>query len=410
MAKEDPMLQTLNRAMHSRGRSAGWMWSAAAGIGALYVGSTLLTPLYPLYQREFGFEELTVTGIYAVYAIGNLAALLVFGRLSDQAGRRVSSLLALALTMASAVCFLVATATPWLFAGRVVGGFAVGIGAGAATAWIAELEPHRNERHAAVVASGANLAGLAAGALVSGVLAQAAPWPLRMGFVVYLALLGAMLALVWVGPETVRRPRRNPAAWSLRPRLGIPRGLRLAFVAPAAMAFAAFALGGFYAALVPGLLASALHVDSPAVTGVVVAAFFGSASATALASGEMHSRTAMVSALALLLVGLGLLLLAEAAASMALLIVATVVAGAAMACGYRGSLQIVNQIAPEDRRGEVVSTYLLVCYGANALPVLGVGLLAPALGPAAAHRIFALVLAIAAAIACAIGWRFAPRR
>ena len=54
------------------------MWIAAAGIGLLYIGSTLLTPLYPIYRRQFHFSELIVTAVYAVYVIGNLAVLFFF--------------------------------------------------------------------------------------------------------------------------------------------------------------------------------------------------------------------------------------------------------------------------------------------------------------------------------------------
>lgn len=83
----------------------------------------------------------------------------------------------------------------------------------------------------------------------------------------------------------------------------------------------------------------------------------------------------MLTALALLWIGLGLLMLAEARHSMALLIAAAIVTGAAQAVGYRGSLQIINEIAPEEQRAEVLSSYLLVNYVGNSLPVIGVGLL-----------------------------------
>ena len=82
----------------------------------------------------------------------------------------------------------------------------------------------------------------------------------------------------------------------------------------------------------------------------------------------------MLTALALLWIGLGLLMLAEARHSMALLIAAAIVTGAAQAVGYRGSLQIINEIAPEEQRAEVLSSYLLVNYVGNSLPVM-VGLL-----------------------------------
>src|SRR5436190_24205598 len=54
----------------------------------MFMGSTLLTPLYVVYQDTFGFSGTTLTLIYATYVIGNLTSLFVFGRVSDQLGRR----------------------------------------------------------------------------------------------------------------------------------------------------------------------------------------------------------------------------------------------------------------------------------------------------------------------------------
>src|SRR5690242_2709984 len=288
------------------------MWIAAAGIGLLYVGSTLLTPLYPIYRRQFHFTELIVTAIYAVYVIGNLAVLFFFGRLSDQIGRRRTVLIALALTCGSTLLFLFAGSANWLFPARILNGFAAGLGAGALTAWIAELEPGGDRVRAARVASAFNLAGLAFGALLAGALAQFAPWPLRTSYVVFLVLLVMMIAaLPWVR-ETVAEPVRTPDELSLRPRVGVPRDLRLAFVAPAAIAFAAFALGGFYAALAPGLLVRSLHHREPLLIGGIVALFFASGAATVLLIRALRGRSAIVAALALLWAGLGLLVLSEA--------------------------------------------------------------------------------------------------
>jgi MFS family permease len=380
------------------------MWTAVVGIAVLYMGSTILTPLYPIYRRGFGFSELVVTEIYAVYVVGNLAALCFLGRLSDQIGRRRATLGALTLTLVSAVLFLGAAGTAWLFSARVLNGLGAGLGAGALTAWIAELEPRHDRARAAVVASAGNLAGLAAGAFLAGILARYAPAPLRASYALYVALLAALMLVIRSTPETVANHARSWGQLALRPRVGIPRGLRLAFIAPAAIAFASFALGGFYAALTPGLVTT-MGITNVAIVGAVVAAFFGSASIVAALSGRLKGRTAVTLAVALLLAGLALLLLAESHRAMALLYVATVVTGAAMALGYRGSLQIVNEIAPADRRAELVSSYLLCCYTANSLPVVGVGLLATTYSAEAAHRIFAIVLAVLAVIAGVAGRR-----
>jgi hypothetical protein len=66
-------------------------------------------------------------------------------------------------------------------------------------------------------------------------------------------------------PETVEHRARSWREVSLSPRIGVPRALRLRFVAPAAMGFASFALGGFYSALAPGFLSKQMHQSDVAV-------------------------------------------------------------------------------------------------------------------------------------------------
>jgi MFS family permease len=111
----------------------------------------------------------------------------------------------------------------------------------------------------------------------------------------------------------------------------------------------------------------------------------------------------MFSGAALVLPGVVLLASAEAFRSIFLLVVAAVVGGSAMALSYRGSLQVVNEIAPQDKRAEVVSAYLLMCYLGNSLPVLGVGLLTTRLEPLEAHAIFATIVAALALAAILTG-------
>jgi hypothetical protein len=208
---------------------------------------------------------------------------------------------------------------------------------------------------------------------------------------------------IWSAPETVDDPIGGFAELSLKPRIGVPSDLRWAFFGPAALAFASFALGGFYAALTPGLLMKRMGETSFFVIGAVVALFFGAASMIAVVTRRLKTLASLLTAAALLIVGLGLLLLAEAQRSMSLLLAATLVCGAAMGLGYRGSLQTVNEMAPDDRRAELLSSFLLVCYTANSLPIVGVGALSQVVSAEAAHRIFAVVLALLGLIAVAVG-------
>ncbi len=390
---------------------AGWSGALVAGvlISVMFMGSTLLTPLYLLYRRAFGFSEITLTLVYAVYVVGNLGALFIFGRLSDQIGRRRTNLPAMGLAGVATLIFLLANNTSWLFVARILSGLAIGIASGAATAWIAELLPGDDKQRASTLATTANFIGIGAGPLLAGVLAQYAPAPLRTSWFVYLILIALAAWLVASLDETVQRPVTRFRDISFQVRLGVPREIRKAFVAPAVAAFATFALIGYYAALTPSLLSEDLGLTSPAIAGMVVAELFLVAAASVVATRNLTSRSAMLCGLVLLLPSLGCLLLAQSFASLALLMIGTTIGGAASALGYRGTLQVVNGIAPSDRRAEVISSYMIACYLGNSVPVIGVGVLSTLWGNAIAHDVFAATIAALAAIALLTGSRYAPR-
>lgn len=379
----------------------------AIQLGVMFVGAILPTPLYPLYRSAFGFSGVTLTVIYAVYVLGNVAALLFFGRLSDQIGRRIVSLCAIAVGVASAITFAAAASTPWLFAARALSGFSTGLAAGTATAWIAELYTGSRRGAAARIAAAANFFGSAAGPLLGGLVAQFAFWPLQLPFYLYLLLLASAAVAVRFARETLANPKTFGEA-SLKPRLGVPRSVRLPFIAPAVAGFAIFALIGFYGALIPNLLADKLHLPAPVIAGAVVCEMFGLAAITILSTGRFASEATMFGALALLLPSVWLVVGAEVFTSLPILLFAAAVGGIAGGLGYRGSLEVINAIAPADRRSEVVSSYLVACFAGNSLPVIGVGLLSAATSSLIAHITFAVVITALAAIAAATGFKYAP--
>ena len=145
---------------------------------------------------------------------------------------------------------------------------------------------------------------------------------------------------------------------------------------------------GFYAALIPSLLLDVLHQPSATVSGLVVSGLFIVAAAAVALTVKAAGRKSMLRGLAMLLPGVVLLIAAELLGSMVVLIVAAACGGIAAALGYRGSLEMVNRIAPEDRRGEVVSSYLIAVYAGNSLPVIGVGVLSSLAGGLTAHVAF----------------------
>jgi len=393
----------------STGHNRAALTAVAAQLGIMFIGAILPTPLYPLYREAFGFSGVTLTLIYATYVLGNLTALLFFGRLADQIGRRPASLPAVAVGIASAVIFAAAQGTGWLFVARGVSGFSTGLASGAATAWIAELYTGSDKSRAARVASAANFLGCAAGPLIGGLFAQFAPAPLRLPYLAFLVLLCGAAGAIMLPRETVMQPKLLPDI-ELHPRIGVPPGIRLQFISPAVTGFATFSLIGFYSALIPSLLGETLHQTAPLVAGAIVCELFLIAAIAILASGAFASQTATLAALLLLPPSVWILVGAEIAHSLTLLVFAAALGGLAGGLGYRGSLEVLNRIAPGDRRSEVVSSYMIAIFAGNSVPVIGIGFLSAATTALTAHVTFAAVLTGLAALALLTGLKFSPER
>jgi MFS family permease len=380
--------------------------AVATMIGVLFAGSTILTPLYVIYQQQWGFSHITLTLVYAAYVIGNLAALLVFGRVSDRIGRRRTALPAIAVGIVSALVFLFAEHVAALYLGRILSGLSIGVGAGTGTAWLAELVDEKDRAQTATIATSANFLGLALGALISGLLAQFAPWPLRLSFVIYLVTLVAVAALIWRTCETISEPNPNLNDVPLRPRLAVPRDIRAQFVAPAVTGFGAMALVGFYAALIPSILAENLHQTSHAVAGAMFFELALLVAASIVMTQHLTSRTAMLTALVLMIPSVALLVAAQILESMSTMIAATAVCAVSTGLGYRGSLQVVNEIAPGDRRAEVVSSYFVCGFCGNALPVIGIGIISSFANSIVASSAFAATIMAFAVVALFFGIRY----
>jgi MFS family permease len=365
----------------------------------MYMGSTLVTPLYVLYADEFGFSELTLTLIFSAYAVGNIVSLFVLGRISDQIGRRRTALPALGVAMVATLVYFFAAGPAWLFAARGLSGLAIGMASSAAAAWVVDLTRNRKEQRGAAITTGAIFAGLGIAALLGGLLAEYAPAPLKLPFVVYLAVLAVMAFFVARTKDTVEDRVESLSETSLKPRIGVPREIRGAFVSPAVTAFATFAVSGFYAALAPSLLRRDMDISNLAVAGAVVCALFVSAAITAFATSGVKARKAMLTGAAMLILAVALLVAAQALQSMLILVTGVVVTGVATALGYRGSLQVINEIAPKEQRAEVISSFAIVCFAGNGLPVVGVGVLSSIWSPAVATVSLAAVTAVLAVIA-----------
>src|ERR1700754_3067411 len=64
-------------------------FTAVAGILVSFMAaSSAPSPLYVVYQREWGFSTTVLTVVFAVYMLGLIGSLLTLGALTDHVGRR----------------------------------------------------------------------------------------------------------------------------------------------------------------------------------------------------------------------------------------------------------------------------------------------------------------------------------
>lgn len=383
-------------------------WVAAAAFLLNMGFSAVPTPLYVLYQQRDGISNLMVTVVYAVYAIGVIGSLFLGGHLSDWIGRRRIFVPALLVNVVSAGVFIVDPSLVGLIAARIISGISVGLTTATATSYLAELHasarPSASQRRAEAVATASNLGGIGFGPLLAGLLAQLAPSPLRLPYLVFGIALVVLAAAVALSPETVRRPVPRPR---YRPqRIVVPQGARSVFYAATLAGVAAFAVFGVFNSLVPSFLAGTLHEHSHAIAGAVpFAAFAGGAAAQIVGT---RTPTLRLLALSVPVIVLGLILTAGAmwSSSLAMFVLGGVITGAGGGMVFKGALVVAASTAPPESRAEVLAGFFLGAYAGLSLPVVGLGI-ATTYAPA---REVMLVFAALAAVAIAGSVRAVTRR
>ena len=384
-----------------RAHHAGF-WVTAAAFLVNMGFSAVPTPLYVLYQQRDHFSDLMITVVYAVYAVGVIGSLFLAGHLSDWIGRRRIFVPALMANVASAVVFIFEPSLAGLIVARIVSGISVGLTTATATSYLAELHatarPQATGRRAELVATASNLGGIGFGPLAAGLLAQFAPAPLRLPYIVFAAALAVLALAVALSPETVRRldprPRYRPQ------RIAVPARARGTFFAATFASMAAFAVYGVFNSLAPSFLAGTLHQSSHAVAGAVAFAAFAAGAVAQIAQARVPSRVLLRRSTPTIAAGLGLLAGAMWAGDLAMFVIGGVIAGAGAGMVFKGSLAAAASVAPEGSRAEVLAGFFLGAYVGLSIPVVGLGI-ATMYAPAR-YVMLAFVVLAAAAIAASV--------
>jgi predicted MFS family arabinose efflux permease len=371
-------------------------WSVGATLSLFLIGSSAPSPLYQTYAAQWHFSSLTLTVVFALYAIALLASTLVTGRLSDHIGRRPVAITSIVVQIGSMLCFIAANGVAWLIAARVLSGLATGSAVSALSAYLTELADGRRVALAPVVASLSGYTGLAVGALGTSVLVQYAPSPLRLVYWVVLVLL-VVSALAVVAMRETGEKRPGTLA-SLAPIVAIPSQVRTTFASALAPVIGLWALSGFYLSLGPGLLTRIVGSRNHLWGGAVIVACYGSAAISGSISRRVSSQSEALFGSIGLLLGVVLTFVAIATSTAAVFLIGCVVAGVGLGPAWLGSFRAISLLAsPSDRAGTVAAIYL-VSYTAFSIPIVIAGVATTHFRVHSVALVYAAVIAVLAAI------------
>lgn len=377
-------------------------WTAYV-LGVTAFAAAVPTPLYPVYEARFGFAAGVLGLVFAAYTPGVFLTLFVLAPQAERIGRRKLLTIGMLLTIAGSAVFLFASGVAWLALGRAVSGLAVGATTSVATAAMSDLEPYRDQHHVARVAVAANFGAFALGVLLSGIVVEYVAHAAQIVYLLPIAGSAVGLLAIRATPETAAELGEPRTRWLQR--IAVPAEVRRPFWVATGGIAACYSIYGLFGALIPSYVRTGLHQPSHLVAGGIVALMFGTAAAIQLATSQIRDRRALLVGFPTLVAALLLLVGILPLANGTLVVVAATALGAAVGLTLMGSITLIDRLAPERERGEILAGFYLAGYLALAVPTIGVAEASERIGLVRAGILFGAILAVAAAILCVATYR-----
>ena len=384
---------------HGRG-----FWFVTIAFFVLMAFGTAPTALWPLFEAHDDFGTTVVTIAFAAMVVGAAASFLTFGHLSDRLGRRTIIVPALLVGLAGVIIITVWQSLPGLLVGRFVNGIGVGLMASTATAYLSDLysearPDRRGSARPALIATAANLGGLAMGPILAGLLAQFAPDPLVMPF----ALLGVgMLVfaiLTGLSPETVRRMKRDALR---KPRIAFRPGRASVFTIGAATGLVAFAVFGLFSAVGAIVTGQVLGLHAPLIAAASPFAVFVSSAISQLLLGARPLRFVITTGSIVLAIGLILTTVTLFVPTLWMFLVGAVLAGAGGGLLFKAGLTLTVMSAVESSRAGVLALFFAIVYLGMGIPAVLFSFVVAALGLPVAMIYFSAVFGVGAFVVLGI--------
>lgn len=383
-------------------------WSRVVpGVFILAWGGNHFTPLLNVYQTAGNYVSWQANLLLGMYVFGLIPGLIGASALSDRFGRKPILLIGISATILGSVLLGCGLHTFLLLCiGRVLAGIGVGVAMSVGTAWLKELSSPPFDPHASFI-SGAKRAsltltlGFALGAGVSGVLAQYAPAPHVLPYIVHgsLSLASLPFALYAAETRTAEHRTTNNRWKNLRTlTVGNPRFTGL--ILPAAPWV--FAAAGVAYAIIPSSVESHTGDYTTLYATVLAVLTLGAGAVSQTVTPWLNRASggrALVIGLSSMTLGMVLAVLATILNNPLFGILVALFLGTAYGILVIAGLIEIQQMASSDDLAGLTGIYYALTYTGFLLPTLLAALL-----PIATYSISLSIVALTCAACCGFVW------
>lgn len=379
------------------GRHYPMMPAAFAGLVVffLFTLSNIPTPLYVIWQRDWGFSSGALTVVFSgTYVAAIMLSLLIVGRLADLYGRRPILVAGAVCACLASVVFLMSDGVADLLLGRFLSGVTIACTVTAGMAACVDLAPRGRKASGSLFATIGLVSGAGFGPLLAGVIAPLSRNPQIPVFISMLAISVLALAVTLLLPLSLPSPGHQKR--QLLPALPrVPRGFGRVLIWATATASPGMTVAAFMAGLAPSVLAGLLHESNSVTAGIIVCSMFIAGTVAQIPVKRLNTRAQLaVGPICVLLAMAIVTLCVTIAPKVELFALAAIMCGIAQGTGQLAAVALIGTTIDPTHRSESNAALNLVSYIPTAvLPIL-CGYAADGIGLAWACLAFAVLIVV----------------
>ena len=364
----------------SDGRRAFTFSVAALCVIICFAASAIPVPLIAIWTQALALTTFEVSMTVFAYVGGCLAVLLFFSKLSNYFGRKITVILALAVGIASCLCFIDPHNASALILGRLLQGVFAGLVTSAAMSWTVDTAPKSHVWLGTALSAAGPGIGFIFGTVLSGLSAETGIISGDTLFIGLAVTLAVVLAAAIPAVETMR-PGAMSLISALTPSFGIPQKARKVFPLCAVGYIGTWALSTWFQGF-SAMIGSAVFADgqpSPAyaaLTYMLLVTPF----AAGILCGKLNPRRMLLPLVTGYLVSGTGMFAAAAYARPILFAVLLVLCGFIMGAICSLALKLLMEYADITERAQTISTLYLAGYLGTSIPSFLLGYFVPNAG------------------------------